>query len=252
MSEKDLLTKSQEIKKHNHYGHRQRIYDKFQKDGTLHEHELLEMLLFNAIPQRNTNDLAHRLLAAFKSMRGVFEASVEDLQKVNGVGQSVAAYLSCIGLFYRRYYEFQNSSLPEIFDSKTFLSFVKDEYAKEKSEVLDFFLLDKNRKILHRQRFAHEDFFKVEVRPEEFTKMLVEHRPSGLVAVHNHPFSASSPSNADNDATAQIQIISSFHNVLFCDHIIYGNDGVYSYYLDGKMQEYTQKFSIVNVAKTNR
>jgi DNA repair protein RadC len=251
MSENNLLKKTQEVKKHNHYGHRQRIYDKFQKDGALHEHELLEMLLFNAIPQKNTNDLAHRLLAAFKSIRGVFTASMEDLQKVDGVGQSVAAYLNCVGLFYSRYYEFQNSSIPQIFDPKNFLTFVKDSYVKEKSEVLDFFLLDKNRKIIHRQRFSHEDFFKVEVKPEEFTKMLIEYRPGGLVAVHNHPYSSCAPSSADNDATAQIQIIASFHNILFCDHLIFGNDGVYSYYLDGKMQEYTEKFSIVKMMKTN-
>ena len=80
--DKELL-KKMENKKHNHYGHRQRIYDKFQNDGMLHEHELLEMLLFNAIPQKNTNDLAHRLLAEFKSIRGVFDASIEELQKVN-------------------------------------------------------------------------------------------------------------------------------------------------------------------------
>ncbi len=55
--------KGKDVKKHNHYGHRQRIYEKFQRGERLYDHELLEMLLFNAIPQKNTNDLAHRLLA---------------------------------------------------------------------------------------------------------------------------------------------------------------------------------------------
>ena len=245
MSEKKVLTNQpNETKKHNHYGHRQRIYDKFKNGDRLHEHELLEMLLFNAIPQRNTNDLAHRLLAEFKTIRGVFNASVDELQKVDGVGQSVAAYLRCVGLFYDRYYEFQNSTMPQVFETRSFMDFIKDEYAKQKSEVLDFFLLDKTRKIIHRQRFAHADFFRVEVKPEEFTKMLVDYQPAGLVVVHNHPFATSSPSTADDEAKVQFQIISSFHNILFCDHFIYGKDGVYSYYLDGKMQEYSKKFSI--------
>lgn len=245
MSEKKItINQTESPRKHNHYGHRQRIYDKFKNGDRLHEHELLEMLLFNAIPLKNTNDLAHRLLAEFKSIRGVFSASIDELQKVDGVGQSVAAYLRCVGLFYDRYYEFQNSAMPEFFETKNFIEFIKNEYSKQKSEVLDFFLLDSNRKIIHRQRFAHADFFKVEVKPEAFTKMLVDYQPAGFVVVHNHPFSKSTPSNADDDATAQFQIISSFHNILFCDHFIYGKDGVYSYYLDGKMRKYSEKFSI--------
>ena len=243
------MLKKMENKKHNHYGHRQRIYDKFQNDGTLHEHELLEMLLFNAIPQKNTNDLAHRLLAEFKSIRGVFDASIEELQKVNGVGQSVAAYLSCVGLFYKKYYEFQNSCAPQVFETQSFIEFIKQEYAKEKTEVLDFFLVDKNRKIIHRERFSRDDVFKVEIKPQDFTKLLVDRHPAGFIMVHNHPFSSCAPSNTDNATTIQLQLVASFNNVLFCDHFIYGQDGVYSYYANGKMKEYSEKFSIGNVAK---
>ena len=58
-----------------HDGHRHRIIEKLDT-GVLCEHELLEILLFNALPRRNTNDLAHRLLTAFGSIRGVFSASV--------------------------------------------------------------------------------------------------------------------------------------------------------------------------------
>ena len=68
-----------------HDGHRHRIIEKLDT-GVLCEHELLEILLFNALPRRNTNDLAHRLLTAFGSIRGVFSASVEQLKLVDGVG----------------------------------------------------------------------------------------------------------------------------------------------------------------------
>ena len=234
-------------KKHNHYGHRQRIYEKFLNGDKLHEHELLEMLLFNAIPQKNTNDLAHRLLAEFHSIRAMFDASAENLQKVDGVGKSVAAYLKCVGLFYKSYYELQNSSSPNVFSSLEFSEFVRKEYKNEKSEVLDFFLLDGNKRIFHRQRFAHSDFSKVKVAPEDFTRMLLEKKPLGFVVVHNHPFTNSNPSEQDDKATAQFQVIASFHNVLFCDHLIWGRNGVYSYYFSGKMQEVTKKYSIGNL-----
>ncbi len=172
---------------------------------------------------------------------------MEDLQKVDGVGESVAAYLKCIGLFYDRYYQFHNSKVVRVFELESFLEFVKEEYAKEKNEVLDFFLLDDFRQIIYRRRFSHESIFKVEIKPEDFSRMITDYRPAGLVVVHNHPFASCKPSEADNNVTAQFQIIASFHNVLFCDHLIYGIDGVYSYYKDGKMQEYTEKFSIGKV-----
>ncbi len=248
MSEnKEPVSNSGKEKKHNHYGHRQRIYEKFSNGERLLEHELLEMLLFNAIPLKNTNDLAHRLLAKFRSIRAMFDASTEDLQEVEGVGQSVAAYLKCVGLFYTRYYEFQNSLSPKAFSSIEFMKFVEKEYKNEKSEVLDFFLLNSKQEIFDRQRFAHSDFFKVNVSPEEFTRMLLEKKPSAIVAVHNHPFSTSTPSKQDDKTTAQFQVIASFHNILFCDHFICGRDGVYSYYMSGKMKEVTEKYSIGNL-----
>ena len=242
MSEKNTTEK-----KHNHYGHRQRMYEKFAIGDKLYEHELLEMLLFNVIRVKNTNDLAHRLLAEFRSIRGVFDAPIEDLQRVDGVGQSVAAYLKCIGLFYTRYYEFQNSSPSKTFSSLDFVQFVKDEYKNERNEVLDFFLLDEKKEIFARRRFTHENFFKVSVLPQDFTRMLIDEKPTGIVAAHNHPFTKSAPSEQDDKATAKMQVIASFHNVLLCDHLIFGTDGVYSYYLSGKMQTVTERYSIGNL-----
>jgi DNA repair protein RadC len=86
-----------------HSGHRKRIIAKLDKNVLL-EHELLEIFLFNAIPRRNTNDIAHRLLARFKSIRGVLDASVAELKTVEGVGENVAAYLVTAGAFFKKYY----------------------------------------------------------------------------------------------------------------------------------------------------
>ena len=66
-----------------HEGHRQRMYEKVEKDA-LADHEWLEVLLFGALPRKNTNELAHRLIAQFGSAIKVFFASREELQKVPG------------------------------------------------------------------------------------------------------------------------------------------------------------------------
>ena len=80
-----------------HEGHRKRMYEKLKNDDGLYEHELLEILLFNAFQRKNTNPIAHALLDSFGSISGVLNASVEELCAVEGVGESVALYLKCIG-----------------------------------------------------------------------------------------------------------------------------------------------------------
>ena len=227
-----------------HGGHRKRIIQKLES-GALLEHELLEVLLFNAIPRRNTNDIAHRLLAEFGSIRAIFNTPIDVLKKVNGVGESVAAYLFCIGQFYKAYYDSDKSeSYPEIFDPTTFLSYVKRAYEKEKKEVLDVFFLSADGTIIAKKRFGASNFFKAELSPEELVQFLVEYEPSGIVLVHNHPYGVAMPSQTDDETTAQCQIICSAQNVLFCDHAIYAPNGVYSYYLSGKMREITKSFSL--------
>ena len=79
-----------------HAGHRRRIFARLA-EGTLCEHEYLEALLFYAIPRRNTNDIAHRLLAKFKDINGVLNASQEELRKVEGIGEHAAALFALLG-----------------------------------------------------------------------------------------------------------------------------------------------------------
>ncbi|MBQ9730021.1 MAG: hypothetical protein IJV80_04325 [Clostridia bacterium] len=229
-----------------HEGHRQRIIKKLDS-GALEEHELLEILLFNAVPRRNTNDLAHRLLAAFGSIKGVFSASIEQLSAVNGIGSGIAAYLVCIGKFYEYYRELPKAEYPEHFELETFIQFVKGAYKNLKQEVLDVYLLDESSSVLLRRRFTLNQKGFVEVSPDDFSKLMIEYSPSGIVVVHNHLYGTSTPSVADDRTTKQVQVACSFHNVLFCDHLIYSPFGVYSYYKDGKMQKISQECSIASI-----
>ena len=88
-----------------HDGHRARMKLQMMEHGldTMNDHEVLELLLYYAIPRRDTNELAHRLLEHFGSLAGVFEASPRDLQSVPGVGQHAACLLHLIPQVNRRY-----------------------------------------------------------------------------------------------------------------------------------------------------
>ncbi|MBQ8320342.1 MAG: RadC family protein [Clostridia bacterium] len=233
-----------------HEGHRKRIYEKMQK-GELLEHEMLEALLFNAVPRQNTNDLAHRLLARFSNIRGIFEAKLAELLEVRGVGESLAAYLFVIGRFYANYYEDTRREKEATYNANTFKDYVRKKYSGLQQEVLDFYLLDNAGKIKAVSRFetSAKDGLSVEIAPADFAKLLLQEQPAGVVAVHNHPSGYAMPSKMDDTMTAQCQTACSFYNVLFCDHLVFGKGGVYSYYEAGRMETISKKYSLGELLK---
>ena len=226
-----------------HAGHRQRLIQKLGM-GNLPEHEVLEALLFNAVPRINTNDLAHRLLARFGTVPAVLGASLRQLKEVDGVGDSLAAYLRCIGTFCERYYAEYRDRFPETYEYDEFSAFVYREYCYLADEVLDCFLVDRSGKILQRRRFSAKAQDFATVKPEEMIAILNVRGVAGVVMVHNHPGARSTPSQADRDMTKQIQWMCGFNNLLFCDHIVCGYDGVYSFYKEGELGDISRNCSI--------
>lgn len=226
-----------------HEGHRKRLIQKLA-GGALVEHEVLETLLFNAIPRRNTNDLAHKLLAEFGSVTAVLGAPISALTKVDGIGESVASYLRCVGTFCERYYAEYKERFPDVYDERDFATFVRREYTYLEYEVLDCYLVEKTGRILQRRRVSKGNHDSANISPDALTEILATRGVAGIVLVHNHPSTSSKPSDADEDLTKQIQMICSFHNLLFCDHIICGSDGAYSFYMQGKMASISRNCSI--------
>ena len=87
-----------------HDGHRQRKKEQFLRRGLegFADHEVLELLLYYAIPRRDTNEIAHRLIAKFGTLRGVFDAAPEELRQVEGMGENAALFLQLLPAVGRR------------------------------------------------------------------------------------------------------------------------------------------------------
>lgn len=221
-----------------HKGHRQRLRQRVLT-GLCCEHEYLEMLLCYAIPRRNTNDLAHRLLAAFGSLPAVLSASAEQLQVVKGVGDEAAALLCCVGKCCKDYAATatKTNGLPEIYERRSFTSFIPSRYQDLQMEVFDVYLMDATGKIFRHERFASKQIGAVYVNTEEFAALLVAAQPSGVVIVHNHPFGLPEPSEKDDQTTRLCGDICKLQNVLLCNHFIYAPKGVYDYYGSGKLAQ---------------
>lgn len=226
-----------------HEGHRQRMLARLAEADHLQDHELLEILLFNAVPRKNTNPAAHRLLDAFGSLDGVLRAETDALESVEGIGRETAAYLRCVGQIFARIRR-SAPALPKVFSVRTFADFLTERYAGLSEEVVELFCLDGQGRLKFSKRYTSSAADRAGIACEEVSRFLAEHRPHGLVVAHNHPRARAVPSDTDDKFTAQMQLLCSLNNVAFYDHIIVGTDGTYSYYLVGRMDEIRRNFDV--------
>ncbi len=235
----------------NHAGHRQRLYERLNSDGFLHDHELLEMLLFNAFPRKNTNPIAHALLDAFGSLKGVLEAEASQLKAVEGVGESVANYLKVVGSVAAAAYSSDRREvlLKNYGDFKTFTS----ERLKNRSdEVLEIYFCEKNGKVKHIFSRTNNEVHGVTVEREELSALIATQKPYGLLIAHNHLSGDSQPSEKDDEFTAEVQMLCSLNNVALYDHCIYSADGIYSYFNAGRIDKIKRAYNIANILNSDK
>ncbi len=226
-----------------HSGHRQRLYDR-AAEGDLSEHEQLELLLFNAVARINTNDLAHRLLSRFGTLWQVLTASVEELQTVNGVGKNIAVYLHSLGKVCKNQVQITSLAFSGHVFAKDFLLYAKEQCDAFPMEIVDVYMLDADGRIIGQKRFQGANSEQVIIDPAELASALLNVMPAGIVLVHSHPEGEAKASRHDVIMTKKCQLICSSCNVMFCDHIIFGKDGIYSFYKSGKLQKISKDYSI--------
>lgn len=226
-----------------HEGHRKRLLEKLKDGNNLYEHELLEILLFNAYPRKNVNPVAHKLLSHFASVKAVLSADFHELCSVEGVGENVALYLMCIG----KCIELGNNcdSFAVIRNTAEFKKFISSRFRGKGSEILEFYLMDKNGRIKRISTFTNDDANRVDVRPEEILKLISVHKPYGLYVAHNHVGCSAQPSAPDDKFTKHVQLVCSINNTKFYDHCIYvSDDDIYSYFMTNRIDEIKDSYSI--------
>ena len=220
-----------------HEGHRQRMLAKLEHSHeTLSDHELLEILLFNAIPRKNTNAIAHELLLAFGSLRGVLGAEYGQLMTIGGVGASTAAYLKCIYYCTQRGEVIPKRKMPVVKNLEMFQDHLRDRFLYEEREVIELYALDAQYRIRQCKRFSDNKNDRVAISPKEVGAFIVHACAKALVIVHNHLTYSSKPSPEDNAFTAKAIAICHMHEVPLLDHIIVSNKDMYSYFLTGELE----------------
>ncbi len=218
-----------------HEGHRQRMYDRVKNGDRLYEHEMLEILLYNAFPRKNTNPIAHALLNRFSSTYAIFNASVEELCEVEGVGESVALYLKTVGLC--ALHCEKNDCFTLIKNRGEMQKMVEARFKGQLCETLEFYGLDRNGKVLRIYSYSSQDLTRVNIAVAEISRIVAKSQPFALFMAHNHPGTSALPSVGDDEVTATCIHICNLHGVRFYDHIIYANErDVFSYHNANRLQ----------------
>ena len=204
-----------------HDGHRQRKKTQFLQQGleSFADHEVLELLLYYAIPRRDTNELAHRLLQKFGTLRGVFQASTEELQQVEGVGENAAVFLTLLPAVASRLQQetFRDRVLNSVESAGAFFLYL---LASERREVLYQVNLDAKGKLLNYRRLSSGTAAMTPVSVREVVENALHADASRVLLGHNHPSGVALPSEEDRQVTLQIQQALSTMGIVLSDHIV--------------------------------
>jgi DNA repair protein RadC len=208
-------------------GHRQRLKDRFANSGpeALAEYELLELVLFSAIPRRDTKPVAKRLIERFGSFAEVVNAPAERLKEVKGIGDAAVMQLKIVRAGALRLMQGGIMQRPVLGSWSAVLDYCRAAMGFEAREQFRILFLDKKNRLIadEVQQQGTVDHTPVYVR--EVVKRALELSASAIILVHNHPSGDPTPSRADIDMTNQIVSAAKPLGVVVHDHIIVGRQG---------------------------
>ena len=209
-----------------HDGHRARKKEQFRTHGldAFADHEALELLLFYAIPRVDTNPVAHRLIERFGSLDGVLSAPPEELEKVEGVGESAATLLSLIRPLVRRS-RMTASKKPVILGTTQAAGeYFVDLFFGMREERLYEACLDAKGKLLRCAKVADGSVDAVSVNIRVIVENALKCGASAVVLSHNHPSGVALPSEDDNATTLAVYDALRTVDIRLLDHIIVADD----------------------------
>ncbi len=206
-----------------HSGHRARLKARFVREGldAFEDHNALELLLFYAIPQRDTNELAHRLINEFGSLSGVFDASVEALMHVPGVGENTAVLIRLMSSLFAKYEQDKVKSGSLVLNTAKAAGeyFVSQFVGKTTEQLLAVCMTHKCR-VVNTVVISEGTPDSTRINLRKIAEAAIQNGASNILLAHNHPAGVAAPSAADIDATRNIVLTLRSLGIRVDDHFI--------------------------------
>jgi DNA repair protein RadC len=210
-----------------YHGHRDRLRQRFLQAGSdaLHDYEMLELVLFRAIPRRDVKPLAKELIARFGSFAEVIAAPIERLKEVEGLGEAAITDLKIVQAAANRLLRGEVKKRHVLSSWSSVLDYCRTAMAFESKEHFRILFLDKGNHLIADEQQQTGTVDHTPVYPREVVKRALELSATAVILVHNHPSGDPTPSRADIDMTRAIVEVARPLGIAVHDHLIVGKDG---------------------------
>ena len=208
-----------------HYaGHRDRLRQRFLEAGeaALADYELLELILFGAIPRRDVKPLAKELIERFGGFGEVLTAEPERLASEGGLGRAAVAAIRAAGAASTRMLRQKAVGRPVLSSWQAVLDYLTAALAYEKVEQFRILFLDTKNKLIADEAQQRGTVNHTPVYPREVVRRALELHASAIIMVHNHPSGSTSPSKADIAMTREVEAALNAVGISLHDHVIIG------------------------------
>lgn len=215
--------------------HRERLRDRFMSGGAaaLPDYELLELVLFRAIPRKDVKPLARELLDTFGDFASVLSATPEHLKRVKGVGGAVVVELKIVEAAAHRLARSKVNQSPILSGWDAVVTYCRTSMAHRETEQFRILFLDRKNTLIADEEQARGTVDHVPVYPREVLKRALELNASALILVHNHPSGDPTPSESDISITRQIEAAAEILSITLHDHLVVGTAGEFSFRAHG-------------------
>ena len=216
-------------------GHRKRLKERFAQHGLdgFHEYEVLEILLTFAIPRKDVKPIAKRLLAQFKTLAGVFDAQVQELQTVEGLGAESAQFLKLMKAAQGRYLESELAEKPKLDSPEVVKDWLRVKLQGQSIEYFGALFTDQQNRCISSEILFEGTIDRAVVYPRTLIKRALELDAKGIIVFHNHPAGTAVASEQDIALTKQLMAACNTLDIKLLDHFLLAGTQVLSFQEQG-------------------
>lgn len=214
-----------------HQGHRERLKRRFIENGLdgFEPHQALELYLFYAIPRRDTNPLAHRLLDRYGTVSGVCDAPIDELTRDFGITENAAVLLKLLPELARMYHE-QSSAKDDCVNPETIGEVIKQKFIGRTGEVVVLMLCNARGRVIYFDVVAKGSVSSSDFPIRRIVDLAIRHNACTAFIAHNHPSGSLLPSRTDVEVTRRLAQTLDSVGVRLLDHFIVANNQYSSFH----------------------
>jgi len=216
-----------------HEGHRKKVRERFKNEGSdsFNDHQLLELVLFNTIPRKDTNEIAHRMINAYGSLTALCDADPQDICNTCNVSENTAVAVSIVSALAKRYTRLKWNEQNE----KTLLNspdkagaYAKTLFVEKHYECFYLICVNSQNKLNYAALVQNGTLNEVPVYTRIVVELALRYKACSVILAHNHPGGSLSPSQEDINITKTITAALDTVGIKVIDHIIVAFDDYFS------------------------